>query len=283
MPTTSSGLLVLDKPTGWTSHDVVAVARKKLGTKKVGHAGTLDPLATGVLLLAVGSATRLLEFIVGADKTYEARLRLGATSDTYDADGEITENAAAEPATRAAIERALAKFHGEIMQVPPIYSALKIGGRPAHRLARAGEAVVLPPRPVSIHTLEILAYAWPELRLKVDCGSGTYVRSLAHDLGQLLGCGAYLTQLRRMRVGQFTLAAAADFESFSVADLRPVEPVVAGLPRAQLTAAEVVRLGHGLPVAHAAAGEAVACFAGERLVAIAAGDGAKLQPRKVLA
>ncbi|MFA5843137.1 MAG: tRNA pseudouridine(55) synthase TruB [Candidatus Gracilibacteria bacterium] len=206
-------VLVLDKPSGVSSFREVARVRRESGVRRVGHLGTLDPLATGVLVVAVGEATKLIEYFMKADKVYEATAEFGKVSDTYDREGEIKVFASVnslEKITREAIEQALPSFTGEIMQVPPIFSALKIKGKPAYELARAGKKVELKARPVVIHALEILSFETPFLRLRIHCSSGTYIRSLVHDLGQKLGVGALMTELRRTRVGPFSLEALGE-------------------------------------------------------------------------
>lgn len=206
--------LILDKPSGVSSFREVARVRRESGVRRVGHLGTLDPLATGVLVVAVGEATKLIEYFMKADKVYEATAELGKVSDTYDREGEIKATLSGSSArgssaflTREMIESLLPFFTGEIMQGPPIFSALKIKGKPAYELARAGKKVELKARPVTIHALEILSFETPILRLRIHCSSGTYIRSLVHDLGQKLGVGAMMTELRRTRVGPFSLEA----------------------------------------------------------------------------
>lgn len=209
----AGGVLLVDKPGGVTSHDVVARARRALGTRKVGHAGTLDPMATGLLVLGVDSATRLLTYLVGLGKTYEATVRLGVATDSDDADGSVTAEADASELTREEIERHTAAFRGEILQVPSTVSAIKVNGRRAYDLAREGEEVALKERRVSVSRFEIgdirVAGRHLDLDVVVDCSSGTYVRALARDLGRSLGVGGHLTALRRTRIGDFDVADAA--------------------------------------------------------------------------
>ena len=204
------GFLLVDKPTGVTSHDVVADARRALGVRKVGHAGTLDPFATGLLVLGIGRATRLLEYLVGLDKEYEGTARLGVTTDSLDPDGTCVardDRWRGIPAER--IRSVAAAMEGPILQTPPRYSAVKIRGVPAHRRARRGENVELAPREVSVRRFEVLGVELPEVRFCVACSSGTYVRSLAGELGERLGTGCHLTALRRTRVGSLHLRDAA--------------------------------------------------------------------------
>lgn len=203
-----SGVLVVDKPVGLTSHDVVQVVRKGTNIRRAGHTGTLDPRASGVLVILVGPAVRLSEYVSASDKRYQAVVRLGATTDTYDADGRILSTAPVDKITEAQFEEALQSFVGEIEQVPPPYSAVKVKGRKAYDMARNGEEVDLAPRRIKVYSLELLEWAPPEAVVDVYCSSGTYVRSLAHDLGEKLGCGAHLIGLRRTKSGRFTLRDA---------------------------------------------------------------------------
>ncbi|MGI8549170.1 MAG: tRNA pseudouridine(55) synthase TruB [Dehalococcoidia bacterium] len=207
------GLIVLDKPAGWTSHDAVARVRRLTGERRVGHAGTLDPLATGVLVLGIGQGTRLLEYVAMAGKSYRATIRLGISTDTYDSDGQITSTLPFESITETGLAATLRQFQGAIEQRPPIYSALKRNGRPLYSYARMGIAIEVQPRLVQIDALRLSRFEPPELELIIECGSGFYVRSLAHDLGQTLGCGAHLIGLVRTRVGRFVLQEAVDLDT----------------------------------------------------------------------
>ncbi|MFN8555852.1 MAG: tRNA pseudouridine(55) synthase TruB [Dehalococcoidia bacterium] len=211
------GLLVIDKPAGWTSHDVVARVRRLAGRRRCGHAGTLDPLATGVLPLGLGSGTRMLEYLGDADKAYRATIRLGRTTDTDDADGLTLEERPWGGVTTGAIADAIAAFLGEIDQTPPIYSAIKRDGVPLHRLARAGAAVQVAPRRVRIDRIDVLDITPPHVTIEVACSKGTYIRSLARDLGATLGCGAHLAALRRLRHGPFTEADVHTLEAVAAA------------------------------------------------------------------
>jgi tRNA pseudouridine55 synthase len=199
-----AGFLVVDKPRGWTSHDVVDAARRWLGTRRVGHLGTLDPLATGVLPLAVREATKLVPFLEGGEKSYAGAIRLGLETDTLDAEGEVVRRHEGPLPDEAAVREALAAFVGEIEQLPPMFSAVKQGGVPLHRLAREGREVERKPKRVRIDRLELVKYGPPDVEIEVDCSAGTYVRALASDLGRRLGCGAHLASLRRTRSGPFT-------------------------------------------------------------------------------
>ena len=248
-PTALSGVLNLDKPTGLTSRDVVDKVSRPLRRVKVGHAGTLDPLASGVLVVCVGAATRLIEYVQRLPKTYRAVVILGARSDTLDADGRITPTpdppVPAEPAVRAA----LAAQVGTILQMPPQFSALKVAGRRAYDLARAGHEVDLAPRPVTIRRVELTAYAWPRLEFEVDCGAGTYIRSIARDVGEALGCGGYIEVLVRTRIGPFTLSDAHDPRGLTAESipglLLPPAEAVAALPRLSLTPEQVPLVARG--------------------------------------
>lgn len=202
-----NGLLLIDKPAGPTSFEVVRRVRQALKVKKAGHLGTLDPFATGLLPLALGEATKLVPFLEGADKTYLAEVRLGVETDTQDATGRVTQTSALLPEPEEILAVA-ARFAGEIEQVPPMYSAVRHQGRRLYQLARRGEQVEVPPRKVLIHRLEVKEIALPRLTLEVACGKGTYIRTLAHDLGRALGCGAHLAALRRLAVGSFSVAEA---------------------------------------------------------------------------
>ncbi|HEX8732989.1 MAG TPA: tRNA pseudouridine(55) synthase TruB [Ktedonobacterales bacterium] len=207
------GIFVIDKGEGMTSHDVVARVRRLARQKRVGHAGTLDPAATGVLPVLLGQATRVAEYLSESGKAYHAVIRFGIETTTYDREGEVTREASIEGLTLERITAALPAFLGEQEQLPPIYSAIKRGGKPLYALARAGEAVTVEPRRVRIDALRIIAWQPPDLTLDVECGKGTYIRSLAHDLGQRLGPGAHLAALRRTRSGPFILDQAITLEA----------------------------------------------------------------------
>jgi tRNA pseudouridine55 synthase len=202
-----SGVLVVDKPSGMTSHDVVNTVRRLARMRRVGHAGTLDPMATGVLVVLIGPATRLSRFAMHGEKHYHSVIRMGEITNTYDADGDITERRAVT-VDRAAIEDTLPTFVGPIEQIPPMYAAIKVKGRKLYELARQGKVIEREPRAITIHTIDIRDWQPPDLTLDVVCSSGTYIRSLAHDLGQQLGCGGHIRELRRMASGPFTMAQA---------------------------------------------------------------------------
>jgi tRNA pseudouridine55 synthase len=290
MPASPNGLLVLDKPPGISSRAAVDQALRWFprGTR-LGHTGTLDPLATGVLVLCVGSATRLGEYVQGMTKVYRAGLLLGARSDTDDADGVHTISAVDRPPTREQILDAMPTFLGEIDQVPPAYSAAKVTGRRAYALARKGHAVSLQPRKVRVKRIDLLAFDYPRLDLEIECGKGTYIRSLARDLGDRLGCGALVQSLRRLRVGPFTADEAvppqADRET-ALAKMRPVAEAVAGLPAVSLSDADAKRfaLGQAIPWRTPAETEVAVFDPKKELLAVARWDAGRreLRPVKVL-
>jgi len=248
------GLLLIDKPSGVTSHDIVRRLRRKLGIRRIGHGGTLDPLATGLVPVAVGDATRLLEFFSDSDKGYAATMRLGTTTDSQDADGTITATAPWEFLGRVDIENAILAMQGEVDQVPPMFSALKKNGVPLYRLARQGMEVERSSRRVSIHSISMTACNLPDVSFEVVCSKGTYVRTLAHDIGQALGCGAHLTALRRFRHGPYEIAQAVPLATFEAASdeevagmMIPLIEVMAFLPLVRLTEMAVQRLLNGVP------------------------------------
>ena len=224
-----NGLLLIDKQAGWTSHDVVAKLRGILQIRAIGHAGTLDPFATGLLVLGVGKGTKRLTGLVGVDKEYEATIRLGATSDTFDRDGIVTPHVGADqcvgpgegghvgPPLRDEIEKALDKFRGGYEQLAPLHSAKKIGGKRLYDLARAGKATeeMRPKKQVTVEPLTIEQYTWPDLKIHVKCGSGTYIRSLADDIGRALGVGGYCVELRRTRVGDYSVEQALKLDGLT--------------------------------------------------------------------
>ncbi len=248
-----NGVLCVDKPLGVTSHDVVNRIRRVAHLRRVGHAGTLDPLATGVLLLCLGRTTRLIEYMVGHDKLYETTVRLGQSSTTYDAEGEIVAERPYSHLTLNQIQDALEPFRGEIMQQPPLYSAIKQGGQPLYKLARQGKTEVERPlRPVTIHELTLINWEPPHLSLRIGCSSGTYIRSLGHDLGEALACGGHLSALRRLTVGDFTAETAVPLDLLNPENisnyLLPPDTAVRHLPRVDLpeTAAEAILQGKAI-------------------------------------
>ncbi|WP_214413005.1 tRNA pseudouridine(55) synthase TruB [Sphaerisporangium fuscum] len=250
-PAPPSGLVIVDKPADWTSHDVVGKMRRIAGTRRVGHAGTLDPMATGVLVIGVEKATRLLGHLALTGKGYDATIRLGATTTTDDAEGEPLTEVPAGHVTDDEIRKGVAALTGPIMQVPPQVSAIKINGERAYKRARAGEEVELQARPVTVHAFEITAIRREgegvEIDASVSCSSGTYIRSLARDLGAALGVGGHLTRLRRTRVGPYDLSAARTIEQLTEECLiMPIEEAVAAaFPRMDVTAEEARLVAHG--------------------------------------
>ena len=247
------GLVLIDKPTSWTSHDVVAKVRKAVGTKKVGHAGTLDPLATGLLVLGIESGTKLLTFLVGADKTYEATIRLGQQTISDDSESGVIKSADPDEIAKISdgdVAREIAKLTGVIMQTPSSVSAIKVDGKRAYDLVRAGEEVQLKSREVKIHSFEILSFTrvsgFLDLQVRVECSSGTYIRALARDLGNLLGVGGHITALRRTKVGHFDVTEANSIEELD--ELRVTGLATAAkqlFPVIELTDSEVTDLIHG--------------------------------------
>lgn len=249
-----SGILLLDKPTGMTSHDVVSRTRRLAGTRRVGHAGTLDPMATGLLILGINSSTRLLTFVVGLDKEYLATVRLGASTTTDDREGEVlttAEAGAVDAVTPTSVAAEVAALTGDIEQVPSAVSAIKVDGRRAYARVRAGEDVVLDARSVTVSRFEVLDSrrdgAFLDLDVRVTCSSGTYIRALARDLGATLGVGGHLTALRRTRIGPFQIADAAPVDTVDVARhlLPPAAVARALFAVRELTAQQTVDLGHG--------------------------------------
>lgn len=255
-----SGILVVDKPVGMTSHDVVQIIRNGTGIRRAGHTGTLDPRASGVLVVLLGPAVRLSEYVSASDKRYQAIIRLGSSTDTYDAEGRVVQQSTSPlTITETQFETALKGFIGEIEQVPPAYSAVKIHGRKAYDLARKGEPVELEPRKIQVFHLEILEWAPPEVVIDAHCSSGTYIRSLAHDLGNTLGCGAHLVGLRRTKSGRFSLRDATPLrklqESFTSGNwyqyLIPAAEALGDWQALELNPEQVeeVRHGHRIPAA----------------------------------
>lgn len=281
--------LLVDKPAGVTSHDVVAAARRGLEERKVGHAGTLDPFATGLLVLAAGKATRLLEYLVGFDKTYRATARLGVATDSQDRDGaRIAEDDNWTSLKREQLEAAAAGMVGRLSQVPPAYSAVKVDGVPAHRRARRGERLALAPRDVTLSSFEILDYVPPRVHFRVACSSGTYVRALAVEFGKRLGTSCHLAELCRTRVGSFHVRHAASLASVAAGEPRQgawvgAVSALSHLPRVVVGADEAAKLAAGrwIPMDAPDRSAAVFVLPGERLVAVGAVRDGVLRPRKV--
>ena len=276
--TTPSGLVIVDKPQGWTSHDVVAKIRKFAGTRRVGHAGTLDPMATGVLVVGVEKATRLLGYLALTEKEYSATIRLGQTTDTDDADGVLINHVSSKNVTLNELCPAVAALTGEISQVPPGVSAIKVGGTRSYKLARAGETPELAARTVTVSAFEIDGLRHDDdndvtdVEVRVTCSSGTYIRALARDLGAALGVGGHLTALRRTRVGPYLVGQAATLENladnFAVIDM--ARAAAAAFPRRDLSADEARALGHGarLQVSGTGAGPVAAFSPDGTLIAL---------------
>jgi tRNA pseudouridine55 synthase len=239
------GFILVDKPPGPTSHDVVANVRRALGIKRVGHAGTLDPPASGLLVVAVGPATRLVRFVQQQEKTYECRGVLGVTTSTLDAAGEVVERreVAIDP---AAVSEAAAAFAGEIEQVPPAVSALKVGGERAYKRAARGETVELEPRRVVIHDIEVTSVDLPSFQMRVRCSTGTYIRSLVADIGDRLGAGAHVQSLRRTAIGSLSVADAIELDAITPEAVRGVADVLADLPHVEVDADDAVRARNGV-------------------------------------
>ena len=284
----TSGILLLDKPVGPTSHDAVARVRRAAGLRRVGHAGTLDPLADGLLVLGLGPAARFLEYLVGLDKTYETTVRLGQATTTYDSEGEVT---AEHPVSVSAAQltAALDAFRGPIRQRVPSHSAVKRDGRPLYESARRGEMIDLPQRDVVIHALDLLAFDPPLVTLRVACSSGTYIRSLAHDLGAALGCGGHVAALRRTAVGVFSVDGAVPLDTLTpesvAAALLPPAAAVAHLPRLEVDESEATRLSLGQRLAappDALAGNVAAFGPDGRFLGVVEVDGDVIRPRKML-
>ena len=251
-----SGVLVVDKPVGMTSHDVVQVIRRGTNIRRAGHTGTLDPRASGVLVVLIGPAVRLSEYVAASDKRYQAVIMLGTTTDTYDADGKTLSSSPVN-ITEEQFDTELQKFVGQIEQVPPPYSAIKVQGHKAYELARKGEEVELEPRIINVYSLELLEWAPPEVVIDVNCSSGTYVRSLVNDLGARLGCGATLTGLRRTKSGRFTLRDAVPLRKLNEAFMEnnwyqyliPAADALSDWPMIELSNEQVDALRHGMRIA----------------------------------
>jgi tRNA pseudouridine55 synthase len=308
-----NGLLLIDKPAGFTSHDVVARVRRAINMRAIGHAGTLDPFATGLLILCIGNATRLSEYLIGETKTYTGRMKLGERTNTDDLDGEVVETRPVQFGP-ADLQRAAEAFKGEIMQTPPQYSAIQIGGKRAYKLARHGETVDIPARQVRIDALELrlvddqahepdasplpaVPHPASFVDLRVTCTAGTYIRALARDIGELLGCGAHLTSLRRVQSGSFCVTEAVPLERFVQAaaegrwqqSLLPMDRAVTHLPVARLDAQATLRFVMGQPISpnfdvNPADGAACRVYdAQQQFIAIGQYDAARklLRPLKV--
>lgn len=297
MPTKSTspynGLLNINKPAGMTSHDVVNRVRRVLGQKRVGHAGTLDPAATGILLLCAGQATRLVEYLVPGTKTYQGTILLGRSTDTYDREGETTGEADTTHLKREMVEKAMGKFIGDIEQIPPAYSAIKRDGIPSYKLARKGKSVVLPSRKIRVESFEILEWSRPRLGFRIVCQSGTYVRSIAHDLGSALETGGHLESLSRTASGSWKIEDSVSLEEIEEAGrkdrldslIQPMSRVLTDMPAVTISDREAALLGHGQALRLEIEGQPDtigAWTAAGRLVAVlVSGGGNMWNPKKV--
>ena len=279
--TAREGLLLVDKPRGVTSHDVVDVVRRSLGTRKVGHAGTLDPMATGLLLIGVGRATRLLRFLGALLKTYEGTMRLGVETTTLDADGDVVREKEVD-VTEADVRGAMRALVGESLQRPPAYSAVKVGGTKLYEAAREGVRLEAEPRPVRVDAFDLLSYEAPDAKFRVTCSGGTYVRVLAADVGTALGCGAHLAALRRTAIGRYAVddAVAPD----AVGEPLPLEAAVGHLPRLDLEADEAEAASHGRPLGPAGLTGPYGVFGPDgHLIGVYEDDGPRARPQVILA
>ena len=244
-----NGIVIIDKPAGWTSQDVVSKLRGALRTKRIGHGGTLDPMATGVLPVFVGRATRGVEFFEHAEKIYETTLQLGLTTDTEDTSGSVLEEKEVS-VTEADFLAVLPRFRGEILQIPPMYSALKVNGKKLYELARSGKEVERQPRPITIHQLELLEFGGNTARLRVHCSKGTYIRTLCKDIGEALGCGGCMAALRRVQAGEYTIDEAVPLETLLESDdreqyLRSVDSMFRNYSAVTLTEKQETRCRNG--------------------------------------
>ena len=278
-------MLLVDKPAGITSHDVVSVARRALGERRIGHTGTLDPFATGLLVLLTGHATRLLPYVDGEPKEYEATIRWGRETDTDDATGEVTRESAGSPA-RERIDAAIATLTGRIEQVPPDYSAKQVGGRRAHAAARRGSPLALAAVPVHVHSWAVREHRDSETDVTIVCGGGTYIRALARDLGRAANGAAHLSALRRTRSGPFDVSGASSFAELrdGRATLRSPREAIPSLPEQHVSPDDAARIARGMRVEAAFEGERAALVSEKgALLAIAERSGSEWQPRVVLA
>jgi tRNA pseudouridine55 synthase len=280
MPAGAEGLMLVDKPSGVTSHDVVDIVRRSLRTRKVGHAGTLDPMATGLLIVGVGRATRLLRYLGDLPKSYAATGRLGQETDTLDADGQIVRTTPVD-VSRAEVERACAALVGDSLQTPPAYSAVKVGGRKLYEAARKGDALEAPARPIRVDAFEVLAFDGRDVEVRITCSGGTYVRVLVAGVGRALGCGAHLVRLRRTAIGGFRVE---DARPPGEGTPEPIERAVGHLPRIRLEPEEAEAASHGRILAPAGIDGPYAVYGpDDALKGIYRDDGAKARPEVVLA
>lgn len=284
------GIVVVDKPAGMTSHDVVGRCRRIFGTRKVGHAGTLDPMATGVLVVGIERATKLLGLLTATDKSYAATIRLGQTTSTEDAEGEVLQTVSASAVTDAQIAAAVAALRGDLDQIPSAVSAIKVGGERAYKLVREGKEVTLPARRVHVARFDVLAIRrvdqFVDVDVDVDCSSGTYIRALARDVGEALAVGGHLTALRRTQVGRYGLDEARTLEQLDEAPRLSYsldEACLVGFARRDLTADEAIAAGHGRPLDAAGIDGVYAAVAPDgRVIALLSDDGARTKSVTVL-
>jgi tRNA pseudouridine55 synthase len=279
--TLAEGLLLIDKPQGVTSHDVVDVVRRGLAARKVGHAGTLDPMATGLLLIGVGRATRLLRFLGALPKTYEGSMRLGIETTTLDADGDVVRETGVD-VTDAKVGDAMRALVGESLQRPPAYSAVKVGGRKLYEAAREGERLEAEPRPIRVDAFDLVSYEAPDVTFRVTCSGGTYVRVLASDVGAALSCGAHLIALRRTAIGPYSVddAVAPD----RAGEPLPLDAAVGHLPRLDIDADEAVAASHGRPLGPAGLTGPYGVFGPDgHLIGVYEDDGPRARPQVILA
>ena len=277
------GLILIDKRPGITSHDVVDEVRHALGTRKVGHAGTLDPMATGLLVVGVGRATRLLRYFGELAKTYEGTVRLGEETDTLDADG-VTVRTSKVDVSRAQLEAGAAGLVGDSTQVPPAYSAVKVGGRKLYEAARAGEVLEAPPRPIRVDAFDVRRFVEPDFDFVLTCSGGTYVRRLVADLGRSLGCGAHLVRLRRTAIGPYRVEDAEPRPPVASGDLIGLDHAIRHLPHVDLTPEEAEAAGHGRILGPTGIEGPYGVYGPkDRLIGIYRDDGAKARPEVILA
>jgi tRNA pseudouridine55 synthase len=275
-----NGIFILDKPEGMTSHDVVQAVRKKFNISKVGHFGTLDPIATGVLPIAVGKATRVAQFIPSSPKEYEGEIRFGFATNTYDREGVPTSE---ERPLEGDVEAAMRGMTGLLGQFPPPFSAKKIGGVPAYKLARKNRKVEMQSARVEVRQFEMIAAQPPLMQFRVVCSPGTYIRSLAHDLGQRLGCGAHLTELRRTRSGEFRIQDAVQLNQVSCGDLIPMERLLESMPRLEVSESDEAKVLHGNQIRGEADAEFARIFNKKgQFLAVASIERGWVRPRLVL-
>ena len=279
---TADGLLLVDKPAGMTSHDVVDRVRRALAIRRIGHAGTLDPFATGLLILLVNRATRLLPFLDGEPKLYRATIRFGASTSTDDSEGEVLEEA--PPPQDPAVDRAIASLTGNLLQRPPAFSAKRVAGTRAYTAARRGQPLELEPVGVVVHAWRVLARRGADLVAEIECSAGTYIRALARDLGAATGGAAHLAELRRLRSGRFDIADAVTIEEIErgASTLLPTKAAVRQLPYQDLDDLDAKRIVHGRDVAARVDGEVIALRHQDALVAVAIREGEQLRPKVVL-